>query len=289
MQWQVMGIVMGADGEKNTGRLRKYNERLFAVFGSLGAVLFITLLAMLAYSEVIKPLFRSSVGSVTNLISDEETQEAAEKGLRLQAASYEMARRLFEKLPYYVIPVGQRTLEKPEVLNAFSGNLLRDSGYYYGQDTNNLIVWNRNSGTTEIVLPERRSIGSWSGYIEEEIPYLLILSERIDTTLDAENQRANVTQTSDLVLWVYDLESGERTKIELPGKAGLELHTLDNSRLAFVLMGEYEAGSGVFDDEREPMYLYRVNAAAGVLTPVVPDELQDRIQNILDGSENTAK
>lgn len=71
---------MGAESTEKDGRLRKYNERLFAVFGSLGAILFISLLAMLAYSEVIKPLLRSSYEPIAAMISDEETQDALEQG-----------------------------------------------------------------------------------------------------------------------------------------------------------------------------------------------------------------
>jgi hypothetical protein len=284
---------MGADGKETAGKLRRYNERMFAVFGSLGAILFLMLLAMLTYSEVIKPLLWSSYERTAIMLSDKETQEAVEQGLRLQEASYELPRRLFDELPYYVIPVGQRTLAEPEPLKMFGGISFQESKSYYlrdsSHDTNNLIVWNRESGATEIVLPERRSVGSWVAYIENGIPYLLVLSEKIDTTLDAEDVQANEIRTSDVVLWVYALETGARAKIELSDKAGLELHTLDDSKLAFMLMGDYKEGSSFFDSEREPVLLYRVNARDGTLNPAVPDAIRLRIQNILDGVDEQAE
>lgn len=204
-----------------------------------------------------------------------------------------MARRLFDDLPYYVIPVGQRTLRTPETIAASDGLLLDSFSSYpfkiYKRNTNNLIVWNRDSGATEIVLSERRSVGSWDAYIENGVPYLLVVSEKFDAAVDIEDQPDNAVWTSDVVLWIYALETGALTKIELPGKSGIDLHTLDDSQLAFVLMGDYEEGSGIFDDEREPMSLYRVNAEAGTLSPAVPDAIRARIQNILDGRSQEAE
>lgn len=280
---------MDTDSSDNSGRLKKYNERLFAIFGTIGAILFSVLLAMLVYSEVIKPLLRSPYEPTGIMISDQETKEAVEKGLRLQAASYNMARRLFDDRPYYVIPVVQRTLKEPEMMRKFSGSNGYSPSYYYGEDTNNLIVWNQNSGATEIVLPERRRVGTWEAYLENGIPYLLVFSEKVETVADIEDQPANVIRTSDLVLWVYALDSGARTKIEMPNKAGVELYTLDDSKLAFVRMGDHRDEDGVYDDEKEPKLLYRVDAAAGELVPAVPDAIRARVQKILDGVEGETR
>ena len=211
------------------------------------------------------------------MISDEETQDALERGLRLQAASYEMARRLFDNLPYYVIPVGQRTLEEPVKIShvaLFSSG----SGRSYWQHTNNLIVWNQKTGESRLVLPERLQVSRRVAYLEHGDPYLLVNTQRI-----SEGRKVKGVRIADWALWVYGLEDGSLAKIDLPGKVVVEFGTPDESELAFALVGEDRNGDGVYDRKKEPTLLYQINAKAGTLSPAVPEAIRVRVQDILDG------
>jgi hypothetical protein len=273
---------MGADGKETAGKLRRYNERMFAVMGTVVAATVLFFVVAGAY-ETASSILRSMRDDPGQLVTDEAAQEAAEQGLRLQAASFQMPERLFEKHPYFVIPVGQHTLEEPEVManvQQFSDGYARS----YWQHTNNLIVWNEKTDQSQLVLPERLRVSRQTGYLENGKPYLLVNTQRI-----TEGKEIKGVRIADWALWVYGLEDGSRTKIELPGKVALEFDRLYDSKLAFVLVGEDRNGDGIYDRSREPALLYRVNAAAGTLNPAVPDAIRQRIQNILDGVEEQAE
>lgn len=274
-----MGAKMGAESTEKGSRLRKYNERLFAVFGTLvtAAMLFAVVVGVYGIASSFFGSMRADPGQ---LVTDEDAQEAAEQGLRLQAASFQMPRRLLKKRPYYVIPVGQRTLEKPEAMSNFD-QFSSGSGRSYWQHTNNLIVWNQQTGQSKLVLPERLRVSKWAGFLEHREPYLMVNTQRI-----TKGKKIKGVRIADWAFWVYDLEDDSRTKVELPGKVILEFGTLDESESAFVLVGEDRNGDGIFDRRREPTLLYRVNAEAGTLSPVVPDAIRVRIQNILDGVDD---
>lgn len=273
---------MVEESKKTTGKLRKYNERLFAVFGTLAVAGLLFLGVVIAY-QIAPGIFGLMRDDPGQLITNEEAQEAAEKGLRLQAASFQLAERLFKKEPYYVIQVGQRTLREPEssakVNQFFSG-----PRHPYWQDTNNLIVWNHKTGETQLVLPERVRISGRKGYLERSEPYLLVHTQRISIDEKTEGLRI-----SDWALWVYRLEDGSRTKIEIPGKVVRQIGTLNDSELAYALIGEDRNGDGIFDQKREPTLVYRINAEAGTLSSVVPDAIRVEVQNILDGMPDEAE
>ena len=148
-------------------KIKNYNQKVLAVFGTLGIVL-AGILIMLALTEFIRSTsYRNKDNPV--IISNEKAQENFENNVRTHQVSFESFRLIDSINKVYLIPVSQSALKLEEytskndrssertlgLLDSYDSN----SDFYYDyRSFNNALIFDSRDGSVQKLFNSRLSI-----------------------------------------------------------------------------------------------------------------------------------
>jgi hypothetical protein len=263
-------------------KLQKFNQYIFAIFGTIALISIIFLTALELYREMKFYNYEEP-----KQLSDNEVRELMKKNKFVQTISYESSywagldviQKNYAvtetiKSPYYVIPVSFTTLKNEQDIpvrlpESPSQNTINyDYDYYTPQQYSNVLIYNSKTKKTHQLFNNRVTINTIRNNIYNSELFLSLTVKDNVTGFDH--------------LYIYKLKEQSLIKIEIPPMRIQEL--VADNRLAFILIRSKEDfdQNGVID-RYDPTVIYSWNYETEEIKRFPDQELHDSLQKILDG------
>jgi hypothetical protein len=269
-------------------KIEKYNQRLLAVLGTVGAIfLIVALIAFISITIMENIRFDDDVE--TGILSDEKIEELQKENKREQVISYENPRLIDTLNSVYIIPVSHKTLNEPEdigkILNAFSSSDSyeksdsRYSSYYYGA-FNNLIVYDSKNRANKSLFDKRVNFNEIKAeYFEDDILLLMKVSEK-------DSYKDGVINLLDFKkLYVYSFEKKELKSVGIDGMDVVNYKFINNGKDLTVRFGVDKNDDGQYEEHNEPTLIKRYDFESGKLTDIVDKKIDSELQQTLEGTK----
>lgn len=273
----------------NIEKIKNYNQRLLAIIGTVIVLLAIVGLITSSYfaiSEIRRDLRYTSQND--GLLSGEKLEELQKKNLREQVISYEIPKLVDSLNMVYIVPVSHKSLEEPEaflgLLDMYGSEEIKDDSRYYKEyygAFNNLLIYDFNKKDVKRLFNDRVNFQNISiKYFEDDI-LISFLASNEDTFSDG------VINLEDYKsLYIYSLNEGKLRKIESKDTDLWHYEFIDTSKDILIQVGLDKNHDGKFEMYREPSKLKLYNYMTGNLSDIVNDEINEKLQKILDGTGN---
>lgn len=263
-------------------KLKKYNQKLLAILGTLAVVAAgIGVISALVGGVIVISDYLSRGGAQDYgvRVVDTQVQEDGDTVVsRIQAVTFNEPVYLDSNYLRYVVPVGQVDLkEREEVSYESSYKILNAySRARYGR-YNNFVYVDFESKLKTKIFHERVSISQWMYYAKNSVEALLFKGALEDSdnngVLDSEDtQSLFVLWLNDFELKQYDFES-----------TLLEFSHLQPTKYINLEIGLDVNGDGQYSRRFEPRRLSILDMQNRTVQPLVPNELEDEIQRVIDG------
>jgi hypothetical protein len=258
--------------------LKKYNQILLAVFGSL-AVLGLTLLLCIGlYEMVIKWTRNNDVYNNPNDLIVNNVSDTSNVILKTQELTFSLP-ILLDTIPeIYVIPVSQVSLAKPELYEPeFSpsmGRIRNKINFPRKGNFNNLIIFDGIKNERFPIFNEKINITSYQ-YLEiSDSKYLLIIGGTKDSNGD------NKLNNSDLKsFYVYNLGSRKLNTISFNDYGLISYSRLYGKDELILQYGHDKNKNGEFNSYEEPNILKRLTLSSMQAEDFIESELIHNAQN----------
>ncbi len=272
----------------NIDKIKNYNQKMLAVFGTLLVVLLgIGIISILIFT--ISDLIPNSQPNTNDLLSDEKVEALKKDSLRQQIISYDSPQLVDTVNLIYVLPVSVKTLDTPE--NTEEGVLgLLDSdsemgsrsrkfkrrSYYYNA-FNNLIVYDYKNQLSEKIC-DYRLIGTdlMFKYFDDEIIMVFTGAEK-DT-----NEDHKITLQDFKSLFVYSLNNKQLKKISMENSTVNSFEFVEGTKDILVSFGFDRNTNDQFETAFEPEFVMKYDYAKGTLNSILDKGLEIEIQRIID-------
>lgn len=273
-------------------KLKKYNQKLLAVLGSL-AVIFL-IVGLIAFCAIlIQEHQRASYYNSQDdgILSDEKIKELQKENKREQVISYETPRLVDTLQQLYIIPVSQKSLQEAEDVNSGLLNIysrdsdskkadVRYSKSYYG-NYNNILVLDEKTGNTQKLFTERVNFNNIrTVYFDDDI-FLLCKVATKDTYKDGVINLVDFTS-----LYIYSFNSKKLQKVGNGDLPVVDYTFINDSKELIIHFGIDKNDNGKYEEYREPVILKRYNFQTETLTDIVDSKLHNELQQLLEGSKN---
>lgn len=275
-------------------KVKNFNQIILAIAGVLGLFLLLIFVVM-----AVSDLFQDwNVGSgrnrtITNsLISEDEVEALNQENLRLQIVSYEVPWLIDTTNVVYVIPVSVSTLDKPETVVESSGDeglyalmdtysSVRKKGYYEanyfeGQYVN-LIVYKPIENKTILLFNERIMLNGLRTYHFENDVLLIFYTVEKDT-----NKDGLINFNDDKNLCVYSLKTEKIHRIAEGENSITDYQFVEESKDLLIEFSLSQYNDVKFKSYK-PRKIMKYNFETGKLSEVVPDQIQQQIQHLVEG------
>lgn len=262
-------------------KLARYNQKLLAAIGTLALVAVAVILIITLIVWIIS--LSSNYSSVDNTLQVPDSL-GQDDGKIKQLVSFQEPELVDTLNNIYIIPVTQRTLEKP--MNKKDYRIVKEAysssnDFYYSDwgigSYNNLIVYRKNEARKRALFDFRINITRYHHRIILDKFYLFIVGTKGDTNKDGAYTNDDLDN-----LYIYDFENEYLKTISLE-HAGFEgsnnLYETEEMILSF---GMDINNNGEFDELREPIRLKHYSIPMDELTDFIPGDLQDQLQEIID-------
>jgi Tfp pilus assembly protein PilV len=272
-------------------KLKKYNQKLLAVLGTI-AVLFLIIGLIGITGILIQEYQRTSYYDRQDdgILSEEKIEELQKENKREQVISYETPKLIDTLQQLYIIPVSQKSLEEAEnidssgLLNMYSNDSYkkkRDVRYskgYYG-NFNNVIIYDQKTGNTQKLFTERVNFNTiQTVYFEDDI-FLLCDVATKDTFKDGVINLEDFTS-----LYIYSFSSKKLQKVGNDEFTLAGYKFITNSKELIIRFGVDKNSNGKYEEYREPSILKRYNFQTETLTDIIDAKLHNELQQLLEGS-----
>ena len=269
-------------------RLQKYNNFIFAIFGTiiLGATIFMLV------SGIIEAQKRVEQSDFRDLMSPERLEERSEEDVPNQVVSFG-APILFmkEMLGLTIVPVRQTPQETGRSASKFassaeyyrrSGDLgVSGSPVYWHRFGNhdNLLLKQNGSDIFEPLLEERGVITSYLILDKTTEPALVYFVALRDTDQDG---RLTLDDRQELRIKSLVSDSGFRFDDQVESFAYVALPLQEEDSIVVFRVVDQNR-DGRFDAERDPRHLVIVNVMTGEVRDYIDPELTERLQGLARG------
>ena len=274
----------------NIEKIKNYNQKLLAVFGTILIIIAVVGLISITYF-VITEISRSyRYGNQDEgILSDEKIEELQQENKRQQLISYEIPRLVDTLNLVYIIPVSHKTLNgaefiDEEVLGLMNtrGSYKTDSRYskqYYG-DFNNLLIYDLKNDDIKKLFVDRVNFGDIrTEYFKDDILILFKASTK-DTYKDGV-----VNQLDYKTLFLYSLKDEKLREIKLKDADISQINFVENSKDLLIKFGLDHNKDGKFDDYYEPSLIKKYDFKSDELTSIVGEEIDKELQMKLEGTK----
>lgn len=267
-------------------KLKKYNQWLLAIIGSVGVILAIGLLIVAAFN-VFDDLFNSYSPPASVMVSSENENSEGEPKMRSQILNYGTPQLLDSALSLYVIGVGQKNLAKPE---EYDGQLVVIESYeskswgrtinssYYDL-LNNLLVFKPKESFIGPIFKYKVSIETFAYNSIGDKKMLFIKGATDDTNSD------NKLNNSDFQrLFIYDFNSEKLYPINLGQNTSYDSYQLVLDKEEMIIQYYLDRNNNKeLDYNLDPILLKKISFENGIqVVDFIDDELNTQLQQILD-------
>jgi len=274
----------------NIEKVRNYNQKLLAAFGTI--LVLLALLALvsgifIAITELTRYTYYND--NEEGILSDEKIEELQQENKREQLISFEMPALIDTLNSIYIIPVSHKNLNGAEYIDdavlglmSTSSNIKTDKRYSsqrYG-DFNNLLIYNIKEDTITKLFKERVNFGNiQTEYFNDEI-ILLIKASNNDTYKDG------VVNLEDLkTLFIYSFKNKSFKEIRIDNTDVLKVEFTEDSQNLLIKFGVDKNSDGRYTKYYEPTIIKKYNLKTGELTNIVDNKLRDKLQKKLEGTK----
>lgn len=274
----------------NIEKIKNYNQKMLAVFCSLG-VIFLTVCIVMLVIEMLPR--RNYNDQPQGLISDERTEVLNQENLRKQIISYESPWLIDTLRSIYIVPVSIKTLNKPEEaeqeiplglrgqLNLFDSSK-RGKGYYGGRYFEgkyaNLIIYNPGEENATSLFNERIIIGEVASYYFKDDILLVFYTASKDT------DKNGIIDLSDLrTLCVYSLQTGIMRKISDNDNQVEGYQFVENAKDLLVEFNLSQYKGSQFDNYQSPGKVMKYSFDSQKLSNIIPEKIQTDMQKLVEG------
>lgn len=271
-------------------KLKNYNQKLLALLGTIltmMALVALILFVSFALSEI--PRWFQSSSSTTGVLSDESVEELQRENKRQQLISFQMPQLVDTLNQVYIIPVGHKTLNRPEeiddgvlgLLNTFDGPSIKDKRFsrrYYGS-FNNLLVYDLKANKTQKLFDERINFNNIrTEYLANDILVIFEAAKK-DTYKDG------VINLKDYkCLYVYSMNERKLKEIEIENADVRNFSLIPNSRNLMIQFGLDKNGDGHYTTGNEPAFVRMYEFSTGKLIDLVDENMTANLQKKLEGT-----
>lgn len=272
----------------NIERIKNYNQKMLAAFITIAvAAAGIGLITLIVF--IISELIPNRVPSTNTLLSDEKVEELKKDSLRQQIISCGTPILVDTLKLKYIVPVNVKTLNEPENLNEGVLGLMDTFGEpdysraktyktrtYFGA-FNNLVVYD-NKNNISLKISNTRLMGS-------DLTYDYFDDEIIVTFLGAEkdsNKDKVVNMLDFKSLFIFSLNNYQLKRIEVNNSTVESFKYIENEKNILITFGYDRNKDNQFDSSIEPTFVMKYDYNNELLTPIIPKELENEIQNIID-------
>ncbi|MGB3463692.1 MAG: hypothetical protein WBA74_00405 [Cyclobacteriaceae bacterium] len=267
-------------------KLKKYNQILLAVLGTLGILLLLFAL-WINSRQIIYELFSSSSSVVSEGVIVENEKDEENNRLRGQIISLGQPQLVDSVKAIYVTAVSTISLDDPETISADPFVALEGSrrdqidyydtwGKYRIASVNNIIVKQQTDPAGKMVFDSKIHISQYTYRTWDDRHFLLIKGCSKDTNKD--NKLTDEDQNS---FYVYDIIQKQLFSYPLPRHhlAGFKLLYPSNDILLSYTFDRNEDGNYENDD---PVLLKTLTVGDAQLKDYVAPQIMKKLQHIID-------
>ena len=275
-------------------KIKNFNQVILAIVGVMGIILLLFLIAMSASDLRRSWSFGANRNSTisNSLISEERVETLNQENKRLQVVSYESPKLIDSLNGVYIIPVSVSTLDKPqEVVSAAEdeGSLdlvdindpSRKNGYYKVNSFEglfaNLVVYQASENKSVLLFNERIMLNDLRSYTFKDDILLVFYTAEKDT-----NKDGVVNFLDDTNLCIYSLKSGKMRRIAEPTNSIKDYQFIENSKDLLIEFSLSQYRDVKFKSFK-PRKIMKYEFETGKLTEIVPVQIQEQIQKLLEG------
>lgn len=275
-------------------KIKKYNQILLAIAGTLGLLLLLGAGIIGLYETWSYSRDYDEGAYDTSILSEEVTDSlVTDHQVRRQIITLSNFNLLDSAASIYILPVRQKNLGEDEgVDDALLGLMNRSSGgygsgknndsrrSYRGINYNNLILFGPHLSNPMMLFDEKVSIDNYYLFNYKDTDYLLIRAAESDTNKDGVLNGYDIRK-----LWLYDLAKKVFIPLKPKGNTSF-INFAENvaSEELILQYGEDRNGNGEFEERYEPKSYYKLDIETGEMELVVPLDMLEELQGILEGS-----
>ncbi len=277
-------------------KIKNYNQRVLAVFGTLGVIVVLVLVILLTKLLIdefgwLHPYRNSDTG----ILSSDKIEELQKENKRQQLISLKFPKLVDTLNQVYIIPVSRIDLAKPELINdgvldlydSDFRNVLNeqyccsppDGKNFFGEFIN-MIIWDYRTQKTKTLFDLRVNFN------EIQVDYF---SDDILVTFKAateDTREDGFINLADLKgLYVYSLRNEKLYKVSLPNSDVLDYQYIRGTRDLIIQFAIDKNENGSCFQEIEPTIIKKYDYAKKQLVDIVDQETISELQKVLEGSK----
>lgn len=276
----------------NIEKVKKYNQKLLAILGTIVALM--ALLGLISTLFFVGTQISSSFGhkSEDGILSDEKIELLQKENKRQQIVSYQIPELVDTVNLIYMIPVSQKTLNKPEdieddemlgLLDMSGGKFSSAKKYrsrrsYYGS-YNNLLIYDAKIEKLNKLFDDRVNFEEIdTKYFDDDV-FIAFTAATTDSYKDG------VINSNDLKkLYIYSVKEQKLKNIGLNHADVIAYKFINESKNLLVQFGVDYNEDGKYNSSKEPKTLRSFNYKSGVLSEIVSKDIHSQLQKKLEGS-----
>jgi len=270
--------------EKQT-KLQKYNQRIIAIVGTLFLViLLIALIAIL--KELVDELFPDETQPYASVFSEEKQDASSSENLVTQQISYGKPILVDTTAMVFVIPVHNEIVNKTKNKSLFARftfyetvveEVIFEYSKIYSRDFNNLILWDYNSNSKQVLLKDRIAAGGLTRVKVNGKRYLVFVIADTDS-----NKDGLINNLDNISLLIYSLDTQEKRKIAYDNATLISYHYLKGRNEIFMEFKKNQQKSEEKVIQVEPSFFMLYDYEKETMTPVVDPETDQSLKKMYE-------
>ena len=267
-------------------KLKRYNQVLLAIISTM-ALVFVLVGGIMTLSILYDELSWKDQYTEPSIIADRQTDQMLGDSVRKQLISFERLILLDTVKQIYILPVKQANLADAEYIddsdllgltNSFTVSVGNSNYYGNGQFYNNILIWDKISGSMSELFKTRVSINYFDRLKLKEDEIVVMSVSNMDTNSDGRLNRQDLQ-----MLCIYHVPDNRLIQVKANNRTYLKLEKLYESDDLIGLFGTDKNENGEFNKNTEPRFFYRIDLETGNLELLVKEESLLRLQKRLDG------
>ena len=272
----------------NIDRIKNYNQKILAIFATLGAALTFVLLLWALVVFVTELLWMNNDTTAHEIVSTEVAQANFDKSLRTHRVSFESIRLIDSVNSIFLIPVSQTALSLEEYIdkqNRQGSSTLGlpdtygsfDNEFYYNSHSyNNALLFDSKTASVTKIFNQRVSINK---IYHENIfgkTYILFAVTSADT-----NKDGLLNKDDNKALYVFSTAKMELRHVNCTNCNFIQYHNPDGKYL-IINYGLDKNNDGTYNWD-EPVVMKKYNVETDELKNLIEPRLVNELQLTLDG------
>lgn len=265
-------------------KLKWYNQKLLAVIGT-------TLLAVIGISILIG--IGTSISSFFYRAHrvDNGLQTQANDGpnnadtvfIRTQEITFDDPVQLDTAKDQYIFPVRQVNLEVEEAVydrdkksyGSFGSKMRYES--YHGL-YNNFVYYHHSKNLKHKIFNERITVTHWAHFKKDSIDVLLFKGTTTDDNSDGKMNYADCQS-----LFAYYVSNDTLMRYDFDGNSVMDFDPMKKTELISIKIGIDKNKDFHFDQNHEPQEIKTLNLVSREVSDMIPAEMKQSIQDLVDG------